>query len=115
MRLGDQFFWWLEMPNLKENVAIDPILWDQADRLRAAKISASVGEGNQLRISQGPTEQYLIHLCPQMGVEMDQTITIRYRSRRVDFDFDGSVDGMLEDARTRGDRKRPYWASVLVP
>jgi pimeloyl-ACP methyl ester carboxylesterase len=115
MRLGDQFFWWLEMPNLKENVVIDPILWDQAERLRAAKVSASVGEGNQIRISQGPTEQYLIHLSPQMGVEMDQTITIRYRTRRVDFDFDGSVDGMLEDARTRADRKRPYWASVLVP
>lgn len=115
MRQGDQFFWWLEMPELKENVTIDPVLWAQADRVRAAKISAAVGEGNQIRISQGPAERFVVYLSPQMGIQMDQTITIRYRTRRVDHDFDGSLEVMLEDARTRGDRKRPYWSRVTVP
>lgn len=115
MRQGDQFFWWVEMPEIKENVAIDPLLWDQAERVRAAKISASVGENNQIRIAQGPAERFLVHLCPEMGLEMDKTITIRYRTRHQNVDFDGSLDVMLEDARTRAERKRPYWAKVMVP
>lgn len=115
MRKGDQFFWWLEIPELIENIAIDPILWDQAKRIRASKVSASVGEKNQIRINQGPAERFLVYLSPAMGIKMDETVSLLYRSRRVNFDFDGSVDFMLEDARTRADRKRPYWASVLVP
>ncbi|MGV3486452.1 MAG: alpha/beta hydrolase [Planctomycetaceae bacterium] len=115
MRNGDQFFWWLELPEIKPNVAIDPILWNQAERVRAAKISASIGENNQIRIAQGPAERFLVYLSPEIGVELDKTVTIRYHSRRVDFDFDGSLDVMLEDARTRAERKRPYWAMVTVP
>jgi len=46
---------------------------------------------------------------------MDETVTVNLRSRSKKFDFDGSVDFMLEDARTRADRKRPYWARVTVP
>jgi len=113
MRNGDQFFWWLEMPELKENVAIDPILWDKT--ARAGKVEALVGEGNQIRIAQGPAERFIVYLSPEMGLQMDKTITVRYRTRRVDLDFDGSLDFMLEDARTRADRKRPYWASVRIP
>ena len=113
MRNGDQFFWWLEMPELKENVAIDPILWDKT--ARAGIVEALVGEGNQIRIAQGPAERFIVYLSPEMGLQMDKTITVRYRTRRVDLDFDGSLDFMLEDARTRADRKRPYWASVRIP
>jgi len=115
MRNGDQFFWWLEIPEMIEGVAIDPVLWGQAKRIRASKISASVGEKNQIRVNQGPAERFLVYLCPKMGIEMDQTVSLLYRSRRVNFEFDGSVDFMLEDARTRADRKRTYWASVMVP
>ncbi len=115
MRIGDQFYWWLEMPELKESVAIDPILWNQAERVRAAKIVASVGEGNQLRITQGPAERFIVYLSPEMGVQMDQPISIRYRTRRVDVNFDGDLEVMLEDARTRAERKHPYWAKVMVP
>jgi len=115
MRTGDQFFWWLEMPNLFPNVTIDPLLWNQAERIRAAKVSASVGEGNQIRVNQGPADQFIVHLHPSMGIRMDETVTVNLRSRSKKFDFDGSVDFMLEDARTRADRKRPYWARVTVP
>ena len=119
MRNGDQFFWWLEMPELKDNVAVDSILWEQTEltrgSLRAGTVEASVGEGNQIRIAQGPAERFIVYLSPEMGLQMDKTITVRYRTRRVDLDFDGSLDFMLEDARTRADRKRPYWASVRIP
>ncbi len=115
MRHGDQFFWWLEMTKIMDNIAIDPLLWDQTPHPRAAEVVASIGEGNVVRVTQGPADQFILYFSPEMGLKMDQPIIIRYRSRRIDFQFDGSLDTMLEDARTRGDRKHPYWGSLIVP
>ena len=115
MRRGDQFFWWLEMPKLIDNIVIDPVLWDQAERIRAGKISASIGEANQIRINQGPADRFVVMVNPSMGIKMDQTITVRLRTLSVKYDFDGSIDYLLEDARTRADRKRPYWGQINIP
>lgn len=114
MRSGDQFFWWLELGELKPDVAIDPILWDQAERIRAGKISASIGNGNQIRIS-GPAEQFKVLLRPQPGIDLNDEVVIRFGSRPRRFQYDGSLKGMLEDVRQRADRKRPYWVTFQVP
>lgn len=115
MRAGDQYFWWVEMPQLLPNVVIDPFLWEQAERLRAGVLTANVGEDNQIRISQGPAEQFIVWLSPNMGLDMTKPVVIRYRSRTIKLDFDDTLDVMLEDARTRAERKRPYWAQATVP
>ena len=119
MRTGDQFFWWLELGPLKPAVDINPVLWDQAERLRAGKISGSIGANNTIRVS-GPAEQFDVWLWPksgvkQTGVNMNEPVTIRYGTRSIRYDFDGRFDVMLEDARTRADRKRPFWAKVSIP
>ncbi|MCG8652419.1 MAG: alpha/beta hydrolase, partial [Pirellulales bacterium] len=116
MRRGDQFFWWLELGELKPDVAIDPILWDQAKRIRAGKVSGMIGEGNQIRVSSGPTDRFIVWLRPQPGINMNERIVIRSgRSGRKTVEFDGSLDVLLEDARTRADRKRPFWMRISVP
>lgn len=114
MRSGDQFFWWLELGDLKPDVNIDPILWEQAKRIRAGKISASIGSGNQIRIS-GPAEQFNVLLRPQPGIDLNDEVIIRYGSRPRRFQYDGNLRGMLEDARQRADRKRPFWVTFQVP
>ncbi len=115
MRSGDQFFWWLELGDLKPDVAIDPILWDQANRIRAGKISASMGTDNQIRV-RGPAEQFWVLLRPQEGVDLTKEVVVRYgTSRTVRVEFDGSLQGMLEDARQRADRKRAFWMTIPVP
>jgi len=115
MRRGDQFFWWLELTSLLDSVAVDPFLWEQTDNRRPGKIAASVGEGNQIRVAQGPSDSFIVGLEPSMGVRMDEPITVRYRSRSVNLNFDGSLDFLLEDVRTRADRLRPFWAQVAIP
>ncbi len=115
MREGDTFFWWLELDGLKPGTATDPILWDQAERIRGKLVSASVGAENQIRIGQGPTDRFTVWLRPGMGIDMSKGVTVRYRSRRVDLDFDGNLEAMLEDTRQRADRKRPFWAKVVIP
>ena len=50
-----------------------------------------------------------------MGIDLSKRVTVRYRSRPKYFEFDGSVEVLLEDARRRADRKRPYWAKITIP
>ncbi|WP_164102917.1 carboxylesterase family protein [Candidatus Laterigemmans baculatus] len=115
MREGDQFFWWLEFPEMLENVAINPILYDQAQRLRAAKVEARVAEGNAIKITQGPAHRYDVYLTPEMGLDISQPITIRSGSRNTTHQFDGGLQVMLEDARQRADRQHVFWDKVSVP
>jgi pimeloyl-ACP methyl ester carboxylesterase len=114
MRSGDQFFWWLELGELKPDVAIDPILWDQAKRIRAGQIVASIGTGNQIRV-RGPAEQFQILLRPQDGIDLTKPIVVRYGSRTLRVDFEGKLDFLLEDARRRADRNRPFWLGISIP
>ncbi len=116
MRNGDQFFWWLEIGNLKPGIAIDPILWEQASRIRAGKISASIGADNQISIRNGPSDTFRVLLRPSNDIDLNQEVVIRYGTRPPKrLQFDGRLDVMLEDARRRADRKRPFWMEIDVP
>lgn len=114
MREGDQYFWWLELGPLNSLTNINPILWDQAKRKVAGPVEGAVGTGNQIRFK-GPTEQFTIWLRPDMGVDLNEKIVIRGGSSPKYYDFDGRLDVILEDARTRADRKRPFWWVVQSP
>ncbi len=114
MRTGDQFFWWLELGELNPTVSIDPILWDQAKRLHAGKVSVLIGADNLISVA-GPTETFRIQLRPHDEVNINEQIRVRAGGRTNRIDFDGTLEHMLEDVRQRADRKRAFWTSVTVP
>lgn len=113
MRANDRFFWWLEWDESLPDTVMDPILWEGSPR--SADISAVVGANNEVRIAQGPSKAFTVWLTPEMELDFSEPITIRYRSRRSDFRFDGEFETMLEDVRTRADRSRPFWGKISVP
>ena len=116
IRTGDQFFWWLELGQIKEGVPVDPILWDQAERIRAGKISASIGVDNQIRLKNAPADRFRLLLRPQVGVDLNQEVVVRYGTASPKrFFFDGELKTMLEDVRQRADRKRAFWMSIDIP
>ena len=120
MRHGDEFFWWLELNGLKDGTAVNPILWDydkrsRETRIRAKKVEATIGANNTIRISQAPTERYTIWMRPGMGVDLNEQIVIKYGQRPIRHEYDGSIHVMLEDARQRADRKRPFWTKKILP
>lgn len=115
MRAGDRFFWWLEWDESLPDTVLDPILWDENPRIKAAKVSALVGANNEVRIAQGPANAFTVWLTPKMDLDFGETITVRYRSRRSDVRFNGELETMLEDVRRRADRNRPFWAKTNVP
>ena len=116
IRTGDQFFWWLELGQLKEGVPVNPILWDQAERIRAGKISASIGVDNQIRLKNAPADRFRLLLRPQVGLDLNQEVVVRYGTVSPKrFFFDGELKTMLEDVRQRADRKRAFWMSIDIP
>lgn len=114
MRTGDQYFWWLELGPLKPAVDINPILWKKA-RPKAGKIIASVGGGNQIRITQVPCETYTVWLRPDIGLDLSKQVIVRDGSVPTRYTFDGELETLLEDTRQRADRKRPFWAKIRLP
>jgi len=116
IREGDQFFWWLELGALKPGVAVDPILWDQASRIRAGKVTAAIGPDNQIRVQRGPADLFRLQLRPMAGIlDLNQEVIVREGSRTKRVQFDGSLRTMLEDVRQRADRKRAFWMTVVIP
>ena len=115
MREGDDYFWWLEMDGMKEGTTINPILWDQAERIRGKKIDATVGANNSIRINQAPAERFMIWMRPDMGIDLNKRITLHLGTRSVGHVYGGGIAVMLEDARQRADRKRPFWTRRSLP
>ncbi len=117
MRQGDRFFWWLEWDKSLPDTVINPILWDEATRIKAAKVSATIGANNEIRISQAPATAFTVWLTPQLPLDFASQIAVRYRGQRRDFRFSvsGEFQTMLDDVRARADRKRPFWGRVAIP
>ncbi|MEM6362945.1 MAG: alpha/beta hydrolase [Planctomycetota bacterium] len=115
MRDGDQFFWWLEWEQMLPGVSIDPILFASADRIKDAKVESKITANNGVLIQQAPSKQFTVWLGPHLPLKMNEPIEVQYRSRRKDFVFNGELETMLEDVRTRADRVRPFWGKVIIP
>lgn len=114
MRRSDNFFWWLELGELNPEVAIDPLLWEQAERQRAGVVSCNIAGGNLVTLG-GPSDSFRLCLRPHEAIDLTQEIKIRFGTRTIRTTFDGSLDHLLEDVRRRADRKRAFWMSVGVP
>lgn len=116
MRRCDSSFYWIEMNQMNEDILYDPLLWKQYGiKKTAARVTGTIHQDNTIRIFRMPASQYTIWVHPQMGLNFGETIRVQHRNRSAKIDFDSTVDVMLEDARTRGDRKRPFWAKAVIP
>lgn len=115
MRAGDQFFWWLELVDLIDNINVNPILFDHTEGKRAGSVRAKLTAENGIQILQAPSTRHRVLLSPEMGIDMSRPIPIRAGSRNTIYDFDNSIEFMLEDARQRADRQHVYWSAIEVP
>lgn len=112
MRYGDNFFWWIEMSQILDTVAVNPILFDYVTTKRAAPVTGRVADNNTVIASRIPAKSYNILLSPEMGLNMREPITIRADGSSRVYQFEGKIRFMLEDARRRADRQHVYWDQV---
>jgi pimeloyl-ACP methyl ester carboxylesterase len=114
MRNGDQFFWWLELIDMNAQVQIDPILWLQAERIRAGKVEATISGDNIVRF-EGPCDAFDLWLRPTPQLDLNQPVKLKHGTRQKMVEFSGDLETILEDVRTRADRKRPFWFKASYP
>lgn len=108
MRPWDQFFWWVELGEIPDRFVVLPANWPQP-KARDAETEAQITQGNTIRIKT-PCEYLTVWLAPEF---IDFSKKISYGRERID--LVPTVDVMLEDARTRGDRQHPFWAKYTPP
>lgn len=103
-RAFDRFFWWAEF---------DPPQPSRGRRaVRNTKLTGQILGNNSIRVT--PAIDSTVWLTPEM-VDFGQVIEISFGGRSQRLTVVPSVATLLEDARTRADRKHPYWAKVDSP
>ena len=115
MRPWDNYFWWLELDGFSDKTMVDPEEWPKKGA-RPAVNSAQATASNSLVIKTG-AKKTTIWLSPDL-IDFRHKLSIMVnggRARLAGPGIEPSLRVMLEDARTRADRKHPFWAKVEMP
>ncbi len=117
LRRGDYFFWGVEATELFDNVDLNPLLYDRAsaNEKELKRFDVSVVDSTTFKIKGAPAKQITVYLSPEMGLNMQERIQVLWGKRRKYVESGGSIEVMLEDARTRADRQHVYWERVDLP
>lgn len=109
-RPWDNFFWSLEMYGLLEKAMVAPSAWPPPGSSRPMPISVAIREKRNVTISARAAELH-VWLSPE-DVDFDTDVNVTVNGRKIARQVQPSTEVLLEDARTRGDRQRPFWAKV---
>ncbi len=113
LRPWDNFFWSTELNHFSPDLLIDPSFWTFAvvKNTQMAKTEFFRISGNNLKIKSS-AESALIFLSPEL-LDFQQRVEVLFNTKKIS-PANGiilpSSAVMLEDARTRCDRKHPFWA-----
>lgn len=116
MRPWDNYFWWVEFNDLPEKSMVAPGAWPPNRGTRAARLRARRYETNKLGVF-ARAGRTTIWLSPDL-VDFDKPIQIELNNRKItrrDEPISPDLHVLLEDARSRGERFRPFWAKVESP
>jgi predicted esterase len=105
MRPWDSFFWWMEADGLPPGAGT-----------KGVRVEGTLMANNNISLRTG-TNQVTVWLAPQM-VDFQAHIAVVVNGRRINGSepyVKPSVDTLLEDVRTRGDRQHPFWAKIEAP
>jgi predicted esterase len=112
MRRWDNFFWWVEVDGIPDGSLVHPAQWPPQRSRRPMTIQGRIVDKQQVLVNTG-SERARIWLSPEL-VTLDQPVTISVNGRTKARGVTPSLEVMLEDARTRGDRTHPFWCRVDV-
>ncbi len=107
LRPWDNFFWWAEFSGFPPEAITLPLEWPPSSA-RAMEIEASISPNNRVRIK-SPAAKITVFLTPDL-VDFEQNVTLNVIGRERVVPITASVEVMLEDVRSRGDRQHPFWA-----
>ena len=110
MRPWDNFFWCVEAVGYPARTLVHPLEWDRAKAGAKAETSLKVSENNSVVVNSA-ADHVRLWLSPDL-VDFEKPVTILLNRQTVRESIEPSMEVLLEDVRTRGDRYHPYWARV---
>ena len=113
MRTWDNFFWWLEVEQFPPRSIVEPSDWPPKPGYRAMEIKAKIN-GNNVYVTSG-ADRVSVLLSPEL-VDFSKPVRVKANGKSLNnagaLLIEPSVETMLDDVRTRGDRLHPFWAKV---
>ncbi|HWB11622.1 MAG TPA: alpha/beta hydrolase-fold protein [Pirellulales bacterium] len=116
LRPWDNYFWWVELDEFPEKAMIDPEEWSTKKARNPAQTKAQANAANGLVVTTA-AKRSIIWLSPEL-IDFKHKLSISVNGRLARLPGSGvepSLAVMLEDARTRADRKHPFWAKLEMP
>ena len=112
IRPADNYFWFLEIHGFPQRNIKWPELFRERRDISALEIDGKIrsGKPNAFVVGKAGTGATL-WLRPDY-FDFNREIEINGRGRRFTGSVTASREVLLEDARTRADRQRPYWAKL---
>lgn len=107
LRSWDNFFWFVEIPDLPPSKMVAPNAWPPPANFQPLKIEGRILKNNGLTCTKLKGNPTVIWLSPDM-VNFSQPITINGSRKTIT----PNLRTLLEDVRTRADRQHPFWAKV---
>ena len=116
LRPWDNYFWWLELDGFTEKTMVDPEVWSNKKARTPAQTKGQANANNGLVVNTG-AKKTIIWLSPELiNFSHKMKITVNGGQARLPGQgIEPSLAVMLEDARTRADRKHPFWAKLEMP
>lgn len=106
LRPWDNFFWYVEFREFPARTMVVPANWPPPRNTNPATFGGKITENNGVNVDQGGAKT-TVWLAPEM-VDFSRRVQLNGKAVTVT----PSLETMLEDVRTRGDRQHPFWAKV---
>ncbi len=116
MRPWDSFYWWLEVAGLPERAMVAPAAWPPKRGQRPTQIRGRIYQNNKLDVFH-QADRTTVWLSPDI-VDFEKPVQVELNNRRIgpaNRFISPDLGVLLEDARTRCDRKHAYWAKISEP
>lgn len=114
LRPWDNFFWWVETGDPKPISVILPAEWGDtnvaAKTPRPARTETSLLAPNGVSVNSGSCGKVRVWLSPEI-VKFDDSLKVVINGK-TQKKVQPSLQVLLDDVRTRGDRQHPFWAKV---
>ena len=113
MRPFDNYFWWVEMSGMPAKAMVEPTDFPLKHGTTGVQLKALI-RGNTITVNTG-AKKVAIWLSPEL-VDFGQKIHITVDGKQFKTPG-GAIPGpdlatLLEDVRTRGERRRPFWLKI---
>ncbi len=113
MRRSDNFFWYVEAEGLPAKSTIHPDDWPPPRGVQASKVEGTVLDNNRLNVRTA-SSRVTVWLSPEI-IDFKKRAYIVVNGGRINNRapfIEPDLQTLLEDVRTRGDRRHPFWAKA---